>query len=459
MSGLGYVQTNAVFGMRYTQIILYRCLVVVGANCILLGGIAQFEANAAMAQEDERSELVEEEDGQTVVTTRRNNSLREGPGSFHKVIVVIKKGVPLTVLEQKRGWIRVELPDERTGWIAEVGVRPEAEEDVSPGTVPEEWVQTEATETGVTAAIRGFQMRAEDLDQKDVDRLEAFLEKRPLVSAEDVESFQTPLLDRIGRSDLDLNDLEKELTPYDPTVEEIRVGFAVAARLAAQGLVEAPRVRRYLSLIAEQLTRNTPYYDLNFDILILDEKGPDAFACPGGIIFVTRGVFSHFKDEAQLAGLLAHEIGHVVRHHGKVERKERQTKIKAEKAFAELEQETEDEDERYEQAEERLNSLMQESYERVVNDRLLKYEMEADRIAASFLAEAGYAPDGILEAAQHIAALRSEDPGLFEHSYLEEENISKRLKDLRLLIRAQQGTTETGKRLPNRFRAYAEKLE
>lgn len=445
--------------MRYMQIILYQCLVVLGVSCVLLGSAAQFGANVAMAQEDDSSELLEEKDGQAVVTTRRNNSLREGPGSFHEVIVVIKKGVPLTVLEQKRGWIRVELPDERTGWIAEVSLRSGADEkDVSPGTVPEEWVRTEATETGVTAAIRGFQMRAENLDQKDVDRLRAFLRKSPSVSPEEVEQFRTPLRNWIGRIDLDLSDLEKDLAPYEPTVEERRVGAGVAARLAAKGLVEAPSARRYLTLITEQLTRNTPYYNLNFDVLILEGEGPDAFACPGGIVFVTRGVFSHFEDESQLAGLLAHEIGHVVRHHGKVEREEREPKIKAEKAFEELEQETEDKDERYEEVEERLNSLMQESYERVVNDRLLEYEMDADRIAASFLAEAGYAPKGILEAAQHIAKLRSEDPGLFEHNYLEEENIRKRLKKIRLFIEAHE-ETEVGKHLPNRFRAYAEELK
>ncbi len=446
--------------MKYTQLILYRCLFVLGVSCLLLGSVVPFEVKTVMAQEDPPSESIEKEGTkQTVVTARQNNSIREGPGSFHEVTVVIKKGVPLTVLNRKGGWIRIQLPDDRTGWIAEVSVRSDADEgDGSPGTVSEEWVQTEPTETGVTAAIRGFQMRADNLAQKDVDRLVDFLEKEPPISTEDVEQFRIPLRDRMDRSRLDLSDLGVDLPAYDPTVEERKVGFAVAARLAGKGLVEAPRVRQYLALLTEQLTGSTPYYNLNFDVLILDEAGPDAFACPGGIIFVTRGVFNHFEDESQLAGLLAHEIAHVVRRHGNAEREERDVKIEAEKAFAELEQETENDDDRYEQVEERLNSLIQESYERVVNDRLLAYEMEADRIAASFLAEAGYAPRGILEAAQHIAALRSDDPDLFEHDYLEEENIRKRLKEVRSFIRT-EGATENGRHLPDRFRAYAKEFQ
>jgi len=391
--------------------------------------------------------------GDIVIAARRNNYVREGPGSFHDVIVAVKKETPLPVLERKQGWIRVRLPDDRTGWISKTSVRTgETGNDVSTADVAEDWAATEVTTSGVAAAVRGFQMNAENLDEGSVDELMAYIRSTPSISSNDLAHFRNPLREA-DRSDLDLHDLKNDLEPYDPTVQERRVGLAVATRLVSKGLVRAPRVQRYLRLITEQLTAETPYYDTSFDVVIVDGEGPDAFACPGGIIFLTRGVFTHFENEAQLAGLLAHEIAHVVRHHGMAERDKREVKRKAEAAFAELEQATEDDDEKYEEVEEDLSAMMRSSYERVVNDRLLTYEKEADRIAAALLGEAGYAPGGIVEAVERIAVLRMEDAGLFDENYLERENVEERLKEVKQFVRSEDGD-EGGERLPRRFRAY-----
>ncbi|MFB6280303.1 MAG: M48 family metalloprotease [Salinibacter sp.] len=438
--------------MPQLQIIFRRVRLVLGLSLLFLAGTAARGPGVASAQGDEP-----DVDEQTVVTSRRSNSLREGPGSFHKVLAVIKKDVPLTVLDRNDGWIRVELPDERTGWIAEVSVRPGPDKAVSPGDIPKKWVKTEATETEVAAAIRGFRMHASTLDDKDVDRLITALRKRPSISPENLEHFRTPLQKPAGRADLELDDLNMDLSTYDPTVKEQRMGFAVAARLAARGLVEAPQVRRYLTLIAEHLTEGTRYYNLSFDVLVLNGEGPDAFACPGGTIFLTRGVFMHFDNEAQLAGLLAHEIGHVIRQHGSAELEKRSVRRRADKAFAELEEATGEGKGKYETVEERLDSLTQKSYERVVNDRLLAYEKEADRIAAALLAESGYAPSGIVNAAQHIAALRSQSPDLFDHDYLEKKNIRERLRRVRSFVQT-RASQEGGRRLPQRFQAYAKEV-
>ena len=392
-----------------------------------------------------------------VVTARSSNYVREGPGSFHPVLVAVKKDVPLAVVTREGGWIRVRLPDDRTGWIAKTSVRGGATpEGVSMSDVADEWTTTEATESGVAAAVRGFQMRVDDLEEGSTKELLTYLKTTPSITESDIDHFRRPL-EAGDRSDLDLGELGVEFAPFSPSVKERQVGFAVASRLVGKGLIRSPRLQRYVTLMTEQLTDETPYYDVEFDIVLIEGEGPDAFACPGGIIFLTRGVFTHFENEAQLAGLVAHEIAHVVRHHGMTEMGEREVRRKAKDAFAELEEATEDDEKKFEQVEEDLARMMEKSYERVVNDRLLKYEKEADQIAASLLGEAGYSPMGIVNAVQRITALRANDPSLFDEDYLETQNAEERLRTVKRYVRANEGQ-EGGIRLRRRFRAYDDEI-
>lgn len=391
-----------------------------------------------------------------VLADRKTNYVREGPGSFHEVLVVVKEETPLTVLDRQDGWIHVRLPDERTGWIAETSVdEASSAGGVSTETMAEEWVSTEATTSGVAAAVRGFQMNADRLEDGSVDELMAYLRQSPSITSGDLQRFHRPIVSAEA-SGIGLHDISMSLSPYDPTVQERRVGLAVATRLSSKGLVEAPRVQRYLTLITEQLTAETPFYDWGFDIVIVEGAGPDAFACPGGIIVLTQGVFRHFDNEAQLAGLIAHEIAHVVRRHGMAERDEREVQRRAETAFAELDEATEDDD-KYDTVADDLETMVRQSYERVVNDRLLEYEKEADHLAVGLLGQAGYAPSGIHGAVQHIAALRTQDPNLFGEDYLEVENVQERLDHLSSVLRGLNGG-KNGARLSRRFNAYGDEF-
>lgn len=446
------------FSRTYTFVEMPRLVLWILGVLVFGFGMGGLNAQAQVNQSPSTEEAQVQQAENTVVTSRRNNYVREGPGSFHELTEIVKRDVPLLVLDTKNGWIKVELPDGRTGWISRTSIyEGGAAPNVSREELGEQWTSSEATDTEVAAAVRGFQMRAEGLNEGSVEELLAYLQQRPVYGDAAVEQFQRPL-QASGSSSLDLGDLDVELSPYDPTVDEQKVGLAVGARLSSMGLVHAPDVRRYLSLIAVHLTEDTPYYDWNFDVVIVEGDGPDAFACPGGIIVLTRGVFSHFQDEAELAGLLAHEIAHVVRQHGKKEMGEREVKQKAEDAFAELDQMTEDEEEDpYAQVEDDLEQVMRESYERIVNDRLLEYEKEADRIAAAFMAEAGYDPRGLVDAVGHIAALRSSDPDLFDSDYLEVQNIQERQEHIRTFI--EREGAEGGQRLPNRFTAFAGEMQ
>lgn len=103
------------------------------------------------------------------------------------------------------------------------------------------------------------------------------------------------------------------------TEQEIAIGVQSAPEIAQQhgGLYPDDRLQAYVDAIGNKLIQNsiakeTPYqYDFH---LLADERTINAFALPGGQVFITYALFSKL-NEAQLAGVLGHEIGHVIGRH------------------------------------------------------------------------------------------------------------------------------------------------
>ena len=81
------------------------------------------------------------------------------------------------------------------------------------------------------------------------------------------------------------------------------------------GAYDDPGLSRYVSSVGELLARTSEMPDLDFTFTVLDSPIVNAFALPGGYIYVTRGLLALADNEAELAGVLAHEIGHVTARH------------------------------------------------------------------------------------------------------------------------------------------------
>lgn len=98
--------------------------------------------------------------------------------------------------------------------------------------------------------------------------------------------------------------------------QEIEMGRGIAANLlGAAPLVDDPELQRYVNRIGLWLALQTERPDLPWRFGVMDSPNVNAFAMPGGTILITRGLYDRLRDEAELAGVLAHEISHVLRKH------------------------------------------------------------------------------------------------------------------------------------------------
>jgi len=98
--------------------------------------------------------------------------------------------------------------------------------------------------------------------------------------------------------------------------EELRFGREVAARVIARyGLYENQVLMKYINLVGRVLSRTTNRPEIEFRFAILNTDDINAYAAPGGYVFVTRGALLKMQDESELAGVLAHEMGHIVEKH------------------------------------------------------------------------------------------------------------------------------------------------
>jgi predicted Zn-dependent protease len=182
--------------------------------------------------------------------------------------------------------------------------------------------------------------------------------------------------------------------------QEVALGLRAAPQMArqfggedrdaaAQALVD--EVGR--KLVSSTAAASTPY---KFEFTVLaDAKTVNAFALPGGPIFITRALYNQLENEAQLAGVLGHEVGHVVGRHSaeKIARSEFGKQIVGAIGVATS-------DDRGggigQMGAAVVNKMMQLSYGR-------EDELQSDSLGVRFMAEPGYDPHGLINVMEILA--------------------------------------------------------
>ena len=182
--------------------------------------------------------------------------------------------------------------------------------------------------------------------------------------------------------------------------EEIILGQEMAAGLlGAAGLVDDSELQAYVNKLGLWIAMQTDRPNLPWTFGVLDDDDVNAFATPGGYIFVTSGLFKIMRNEAELAGVLAHEISHVTAYHH-VEAIQDQAAFKLAGGIAQVA--SKDDDDLVEYA---MNAT-QELYTKGLDK---DDEYEADRMGVVLAARAGYDPFGLPACLHTMDAISAED--------------------------------------------------
>ena len=98
--------------------------------------------------------------------------------------------------------------------------------------------------------------------------------------------------------------------------QEVQMGVEYAQQINAQlPIIQDPEINRYVNVLGDSIARLTARRDLDWQFFIVDSKEVNAFAVPGGFVYVNRGLIERSDQMDELAGVLGHEIGHVVKRH------------------------------------------------------------------------------------------------------------------------------------------------
>jgi predicted Zn-dependent protease len=211
--------------------------------------------------------------------------------------------------------------------------------------------------------------------------------------------------------------------------EERQLGEHVSARVIQRfGVYQDKDVAKYVSLVGGVLAQQSSRPGLDWTFIVLDTDGVNAYAAPGGIIHVTRGLLGLARNEAELAGILGHEITHVtVKHTVRAIQQSKGISIASDQAGSGSLRNTII----ARMADKTFTTLFEGEFSR--DD-----ENEADKAGVQLASKLGYAPAGIVEVLKKIDARnsgRDDRNGLFaSHPATKEriEKIEKQIKDEKL---------------------------
>jgi predicted Zn-dependent protease len=184
--------------------------------------------------------------------------------------------------------------------------------------------------------------------------------------------------------------------------DEIAVGREIAGRvLGAAALTRDANAQGYVNRVGRWIALQSERPDLPWRFGVIDSPNINAFAAPGGYVLLTRGLYDILENEAQLAGVLAHEIGHIVkRHHITV-----MQKSAAVSAGSKLLQSRAG-------SGELVRALAGNGAEIFARSLDKGAEFEADQLGVVLAARAGYSPYGLVEVLQKLGARSSADSTL-----------------------------------------------
>jgi hypothetical protein len=337
-------------------------------------------------------------------TASRNADLLAAPAPGAAVAGKVKDGQSVTLIQRQGMWYQASTPEKAQGWLPLFDVRLASEPVRRPP-------QVRTTTRTAVMGVRGLDEVALEEAKPDEAQL-AQLEKNA-AKASDLLGFE-----RSGKSVLHpVMVLWRDPPPPPPSkdgkpapdpkaseVMEKAMGDQVAAAiLGAAPLVKNAKMQRYVNLVGLWVSRESDRPTLDWRFGVIDSDSVNAFAVPGGAVLVTRGLYKRMGSEAELAGVLAHEIAHIeARHHymamlqsrAMQEVQERLGKVKFAKAGIKA----------------MLSHFITKGAGIMAHALDQKLESQADQRGMLMASDAGYDPYGLPRVMQELGAIAVNNP-------------------------------------------------
>ena len=171
--------------------------------------------------------------------------------------------------------------------------------------------------------------------------------------------------------------------------QEVEVGAKTHQEVLKEyAALDNPALQAYVNEVGQRLAKQSHRPDMDWHFTVVDSPDVNAFALPGGYVYITRGLMAYLNSEAELAGVVGHEIGHVTARHGV-----RQQSASTAAGLGAV-----------------LGSILVPGLNNQAGATLLQtlaqswtagygreHELESDRLGAAYLARSGYNPQAMIE--------------------------------------------------------------
>ena len=294
--------------------------------------------------------------------------LRSGKAALDRVLATLKRGAAVEVIGREGLFVHVRTAEKKEGWVYNRRLSKEKPQERQEGggilsSVSQSFLGLGTSRTAASAAARGVEvedaaagrsaparsgfaasmgeahrhrragrpfspggpaggvheMRKNKMRRSTVGALAAFagFAMMGVASCGDVQvSTGVAGVDQTLRMARAAAPVAAALIPIG-YAEERLIGQRMAQALAGKygGLVDDAKLHNYVNLVGSAVALESGRPDIPYAFGVLNSESVNAFACPGGYVFITRGALRHLRNEAELAGVLAHEVAHVANQH------------------------------------------------------------------------------------------------------------------------------------------------
>lgn len=214
--------------------------------------------------------------------------------------------------------------------------------------------------------------------------------------------------------------------PID-TPQEIELGKQFSQAIEKEyNILQDQEITEYVNKVGQRVVRASARQDLPYHFKVVNSKEINAFALPGGFVYINAGALKAMDNESQLAGVLAHEVGHIVARHGV---KRIQASIGTSRLFEIIFQG---------KTGNKRDVIAKQAVSLAMNLVMLGHgrqaEFEADELSVNFTYQSGYNPGGMIEFFEKLKATEKREPSKLKHLLASHPPTSERIERVKAKI-------------------------